>query len=541
VKSLNSYLLIGATFLLSGVAAFGVAALVSMNSATEKARMIGVEAQHIALVGRMQNETYQLLLIEHEHLLDPQPHLRERSASLLADLRRELAGYIAYEEAAEYPESEEEVRLLRELDALIQGDAVFIAGTGGSLSDAVAPAILAERLLQHEEQIARLLDGINQLHFEIIARKIGKTEEHLNSLFHLFLALSALGLVVVGLGFILHSRYVVRPMMALARVAGVLAQGDLSVRAETRSRTEIGVLYHAFNDMAETIQRHEQDLSSLTQELEQRVVDRTHRLEQAYASLQRTQRDLVRMERLATLGEIATTVNHEIKTPLNALYLNLQLLQRRARDLAPLQGDAHTEIAELGTVIDREILRISSYLDEFVGYARFPSARPERSDANRIVREVLDMFSQKAEQSGVRIHTELEPRLPPLMLDERKIVQALINLFANAFDAMPRGGTLFVATREDQDCGLIEVSDTGTGIDPEDAARIFTPFFTRKETGLGFGLPIVQRIAEDHGGSISCTSQPGHGSTFKLRLPISGPTRGATGEPALPELACSSP
>jgi signal transduction histidine kinase len=540
VKSLNSYLLIASMTLLSGVVAFGAAALMNVNSVSEKARMIGVEARHVALVGRLQNQTYQLLLLKHQHLLDPQDHLLERATSLLVNLRHELADYIAYEEAAQYPESAEEARLLRDLDSLIQDAVSMAAGAGGSLPGESAPHVHAEWLLQQQEQIAALLQEINTLHFEIIARKIGLTEGHFSALFNLFLALSSLGLMIVWLGFTLHSRYVVRPVRKLADLAGLLAQGDLSVRADTRSRTEIGVLYRAFNNMAETIQRHEEDLSNLTHELERRVADRTRSLEQAYDSLQRTQADLVRMERLATLGEIATTVNHEIKTPLNALYINLQLLKRRARESLSVNTDTQAEILELVTVIDREVHRISSYLDEFVRFARFPPSRPRHSDANRIVREVMDMFSQKAEQAGVRMQAELDPRLPPLLLDERKIAQALINLIANAIDAMPQGGTLLLATREDGDCGLIEVSDTGRGIGASDRTRIFTPFFTRKETGLGFGLPIVQRIAEDHGGSISCISQPGHGSTFTLRLPISGSVSTMGVEPASSDLACST-
>lgn len=246
------------------------------------------------------------------------------------------------------------------------------------------------------------------------------------------------------------------------------------------------------------------------------------------------------MERLATLGQIATTVNHEIKTPLNALYINLQLLKRRAREYMHADPSVHSEITELMSVIDREVMRISSYLDEFVSYARFPVPRLRRADANRIVREVMDMFSQKAEEAGVRINVKLDSRLPPLFLDERKVAQALINLCANAFDAMPRGGTLTVATRAEDGFGLIEVSDTGTGISPEDLERIFAPFFTRKETGLGFGLAIVQRVAEDHGGSVSCVSQPGEGSTFTLRVPISGPATIKDPARSPSELECTS-
>ena len=536
VKSLNSYLLAASAILFSGVLAFGAASVMSVYAVSEKARMIETEARNIAFIGRLQEQAHQLLLATHHHLMNPGAPSRELVASIQTALEADISAYIAYEEAADYPESIEEVRLLRELHAVIRSVSQVSSSIGNGVTEPLPTQVLADQLWQQGAQITNLLSEINTLHFDIITRKIGKAERRFSLLFNLFLALSILGLFIVWLGYLLHSRYVVRPVKTLAHTAHLLAAGDLSARADTHSRTEIGVLYRSFNDMADTIQRHERDLSQLTQELERRVEDRTRSLEQAYSSLQRTQQDLVRVERLATLGQIATTVNHEIKTPLNALYINLQLLKRRVRTSIPSESAGHTEIAHLIAVIDREVLRISSYLDEFVKYARFPASHPRRADANRIVDEVMDMFTQKAEEAGVRIKASLDNRLPPLLLDERKIVQALVNLCANALDAMPAGGTLSLETREEDDCGIIEVSDTGSGIHPEDQERIFTPFFTRKETGLGFGLAIVQRIAEDHGGSVSCISQPGQGSTFTLRLPIAGSFSRPADEPELAQL-----
>jgi len=542
VKSLNSYLLFASAILFLGVVTFGAVAVMSVHAVSEKARMIEREARNIAFIGRLQDQAHQLLLVKHHYLLDPQDNAfaRDRAAAILSKLQTNVSTYLAYEEAADYPESLEEVRLLRELDTVIRSLAPVTSPVENPLTEALPPLVLAQQLLQQGEQITHLLSEINALHFEIITRKISMADTRFSFLFQIFLGLSLLGLSLVWLGYVLHSRYVVGPVKSLARTARLLTAGDLSARAATHSRTEIGVLYQSFNEMAETIQRHERDLSELTHELERRVEDRTRSLEQAYASLQHTQADLVRMERMATLGQIATTVNHEIKTPLNALYINLQLLKRRARATMPADSAAHSEIADLVSVIDREVLRISSYLDEFVNYARFPPSHPRRADANRIVHEIMDMFSQKAEEAGVRVKARLDTRLPPLLLDERKVAQALINLCANAFDAMPQGGTLTLATREEDECGLIEVSDTGNGISPEDLEHIFTPFFTRKETGLGFGLAIVQRIAEDHGGSVSCISQSGHGSRFTLRLPISGHVTTAAPEPALVELEYST-
>jgi signal transduction histidine kinase len=540
VKSLNSYLLAAAAFLFSGVVTFGVIAVISVHNVGEKARMIEIEARNIGFIGELQDQIFRLLLVTQQYSAEPQGDLRAQATAILDSIRRDISEHFLQEEAVGYPETNQELRLLSELDAVLLKLFQTNYEADRALPAAVPLAGPSHDLLHHEEQITRLLREINGLHFAVINRKIGAAGTHFSLLFFLFLALSILGLLIVWLGYTLHSRYVVSPVKALAQTARLLAAGDLSVRADTHSRTEIGVLYRSFNDMAATIQRHESDLSELTHELERRVQDRTRSLEQAYSSLQRTQQDLVRMERLATLGQIATTVNHEIKTPLNALYINLQLLKRRAREYMPAAPDVHSEITDLISVIDREVLRISSYLDEFVSYARFPASRPRRADANRIVREVMDMFSQKAEEAGVRLKANLDSRLPSLLLDERKVAQALINLCANAFDAMPQGGTLSVATREEDECGLIEVSDTGTGIPTEDLERIFTPFFTRKETGLGFGLAIVQRIAEDHGGSVSCMSQPGQGSTFTLRLPISGPVTSKDSARSPSELECST-
>jgi two-component system, NtrC family, sensor kinase len=540
VKSLNSYLLAASAVLFSGVVVFGAIAVISVHSVGEKARMIEAEARNIGFIGELQDQIFRLLLVTQQYSADPQQDLRDQATPILASIRRDISAHSLEVEAVGYPETSQELRLLSDLDAVLLKVFQTSFDAERTLPAAVPPAGPARDLFHHDEQITRLLREINGLHFAVINRKIGAAETHFNFLSFLFITLSIIGLFIVWLGYTLHSRYVVSPVKALTRTARLLAAGDLSARAATQSKTEIGILYRSFNDMAETIQRHEHDLSELTHELERRVENRTRSLEQAYASLQRTQQDLVRMERLATLGQIATTVNHEVKTPLNALYINLQLLKRKAREYMPADPDVHSEIGDLISVIDREVLRISSYLDEFVHYARFPASRPRSADANRIVREVIDMFSQKAEEADVRLRVKLNVHLPPLLLDERKVAQALINLYANAFDAMPQGGTLSVATREEDQCGLIEVSDTGTGISSADQERIFTPFFTRKENGLGFGLAIVQRIAEDHGGSVSCVSQPGQGSTFTLRLPISGPVASKDAAPNPSALECSA-
>jgi signal transduction histidine kinase len=120
----------------------------------------------------------------------------------------------------------------------------------------------------------------------------------------------------------------------------------------------------------------------------------------------------------------------------------------------------------------------------------------------------------------VSLSLSLAEQLPTVLADENKLVQALVNLCINAIHAMPDGGTLMLSTKDVGDKVEISVADTGVGIADEDIDKIFLPFFTKKEAGLGFGLSIVQRIIEDHGGQITCRSRIGQGTVFDLRLPI---------------------
>ena len=242
MKSLNSYLLIASAILFLGVVTFGAIAVMSVHAVSEKARMIETEARNIAFIGRLQDQAHQLLLVKHHYLLDPQRHAfaQDRAVSILADLQADLSGYIAYEEAADYPESLEEVRLLRELDAVVRSLAPVTSPGEDALAEILPPHVLAQQLLQQGEQISHLLSEINALHFDIIARKIGMADARFSLLFQIFLALSILGLSLVWLGYVLHSRYIVAPVKSLARTARRLAAGDLSARADTHSRTEIG-------------------------------------------------------------------------------------------------------------------------------------------------------------------------------------------------------------------------------------------------------------------------------------------------------------
>jgi len=205
------------------------------------------------------------------------------------------------------------------------------------------------------------------------------------------------------------------------------------------------------------------------------------------------------------------------------LSLNLQLLKREKSKLRAEcpAGQGPDPMDELISLLSGEINRISEILDDFVNYARFAKPKLESKKINQVVAGVVELLGQRAEKSDIRITSDLAPELPPIMLDENKLIQALINLGMNAFAATPAGGELKFSTFRQGHEIILAVSDTGSGIAPADLSRIFEPFFSRKPLGMGFGLAIVQKIAEDHGGRISCRSKEQEGTIFEISLPIS--------------------
>jgi signal transduction histidine kinase len=268
--------------------------------------------------------------------------------------------------------------------------------------------------------------------------------------------------------------------------------------------------------MVATLQSHEQKLLEFNNSLEQKVEDRTRELEAVQAKL-------LRLEKLAMLGQIATSVNHEIRTPLNALYLNLQMIGKSLGEPECEAEKKRDEIRGRLALIDREVSRISDILEEFVQFARIAPPQFGMCDLNGIVTRVAELLEPRTLQTGIHLRIDLAKTAPRLYADENKLVQAIVNLGVNAIHAMPEGGILTLTTVDRGEGVEITISDTGMGIAETDMANIFLPFFSRKESGLGFGLAIVQRIVEDHGGRIECQSQAGKGATFAMRLPKSHP------------------
>lgn len=526
-KSLDNIVFIAFILVFAGVLAIGGASLFMVYQMMDKTHAIEEESRNVDFINLLHNKTYSLLLAFHHSVVRSDDKYSQLATQIANEINGDINSYLEHEEKSPYPEGKEETRLLirlREKLQVLLSSAVEMKKMHDAGQDAPESLThLDEMLDRHAYDIQLLVREINRLHFDIIDRKVEKNRHFKSVILTLYLLFSVIGLSLVYLGYRLNSRHIVEPLKKLADATGRIKRGDLSIRVSTQSHTEIGVLYNTFNNMMDRLQSHEEFLVGFNRHLEEKVQARTVELEQTHLSLQSAQAELLRIEKMAMLGQIATSVNHEIRTPLNALYMNLQMLEKSFEKCYGFCSHAQEDVITRIALINHEVLRITDILDEFVRYARFAPPQLLDIDLNKVVRYVAEMLDERSVQSGVTLKLSLTEPLPVIPADENKLVQALLNLCINAIHAMPEGGTLSLSTMQRDNNVEISVSDTGTGIAEDDLDKIFLPFFTKKESGLGFGLAIVQRIVEDHGGKITCQSRVSEGTSFVIQLPVPQP------------------
>ena len=254
------------------------------------------------------------------------------------------------------------------------------------------------------------------------------------------------------------------------------------------------------HDLSERVAAEEK-LRQLAAELEQRVEERTHELKAA-------NEELVRKERLATLGQLAGGVAHEIRNPLGVIRNATYFL----RQVTPAEDD---DTRESFDEIERALSSSNHIVSELLDYARDPQPARVAFTAADVVHRALASLSIANE---INVETVCPPEIS-LTGDLDQIQRILVNLISNAIHAMPDGGRLRIVCEQDDATVSLEVSDTGVGIPTEHADRIFDPLFSNKAKGIGLGLAISKRYAELNNGEIDVQSQPGYGATFRLTLP----------------------
>ncbi len=234
------------------------------------------------------------------------------------------------------------------------------------------------------------------------------------------------------------------------------------------------------------------------------------------------ERQIKRSERLAYVGQLAAGVAHEIRNPLNSMSINLQLLKR---SLKRFSSDIPINTQKTFNVMGTEISRLDNIVNEFVYFAKPKQVKLEKKNINDIVEETTNLIRKQASLSSIRLKKELGDDLPLIPIDEDKIKQVFLNVSINSMQAMARkGGEITYKTRFSSDNGhygrvLVSISDCGPGINSSQRQKIFEPFYSTKDEGIGLGLSIAHRIIEEHKGQISVESQEGEGTTFIISLP----------------------
>jgi len=233
--------------------------------------------------------------------------------------------------------------------------------------------------------------------------------------------------------------------------------------------------------------------------IEARAVERRHLEEKLHEA-----------ERLASLGKMVAAVSHEIKNPLGIVRSTAEILGKRITRVAP--GNEH-----LANIIIDETSRLDNIVREFLDFARPRDLKVEMASLNSLVERASRFMQPEFESKKVIPVLELDSQLPRIPLDPEQIYQVLLNIFINAIQAMPDGGTLTVRTRSILKGDVeLDIADNGIGMSPEKVEQIFSPFFTDKNRGSGLGLAIAKNIVDKHNGHITVVSTEGEGSSFTL-------------------------
>jgi len=261
-------------------------------------------------------------------------------------------------------------------------------------------------------------------------------------------------------------------------------KGDMKARMAVSGSDELAEMATAFNRMTDIIQRNQEMEASLAQQ-----------------------------GKMASLGVLSSGVAHEINNPLGVILGYAGYLEGKLSEDDPNYKYIHE--------IKRESKRCKKIVQDLLSYARTPRPTLVLTNLNELLTEIVEFSANHTDMRGVTIRTSFDRNLPPVLLDGDQLRQVAINLILNAGGAMPDGGELLVATTPGPDDTVrVIFRDTGSGIPQESLEKIFEPFYTTKARGTGLGLAITRQIIEMHHGSITIESEPGHGTTVTVTLPL---------------------
>lgn len=316
-----------------------------------------------------------------------------------------------------------------------------------------------------------------------VGARLSSFEKLVRTFYHQEAQIALVCIVLAGVVSVPIARVITRPIAELVEANRNLAQGDMSVRVQVYGKGELAVLGRSFNNMVET--------------------------------LARTQQELMHKEKLASMGQLAAGVAHEINNPLGTILLFADVMYNESPEDDPRREDLK--------MIINEATRCKNIVADLLNFARQQEILAEETDVHQLLRHVIKGVHLQPFFEKVEILQRFDPELPSIQADPAQLQQVFVNLLNNAAEAMAGGGTILIETRPiDEQWVEIKITDFGCGIPEENLGRLFTPFFTTKANGrgTGLGLSIVYGIIKMHRGQIAVKSELEKGTTFTITLPV---------------------
>ena len=302
-------------------------------------------------------------------------------------------------------------------------------------------------------------------------------------------AVVSMGFIAVVL-YIFNNLFIYRRIHKFDRMVEKIRQGDLEVSDTFRIKDELGTLGDSFNAMVKSLKMTKKEVEEQHQKL------------------------LAQSEKLASIGQLASGIAHEIQNPLAGISGALKVIHSEMKE-----GESNKEILKM---ILEQVNRLSKTAGDLLSFARPSVPKKVTSNLNEIIEQTVFFVQQQAEVQGIEIKKDLNKNQLKASVDPELMKQVFLNIMLNGIQAMKKGGTLFISSKIRNSDSMIEINftDTGMGIKEEDKRKIFNPFFTTKHKGTGLGLYIVKNIVESHNGELRVNSEPGKGTTFTILLPV---------------------
>ena len=306
---------------------------------------------------------------------------------------------------------------------------------------------------------------------------------------------------------------ITQPVQALREAAIKIAEGNFDFEPDLIvPNDEIGELAHAFMEMSESLKLKTSEILSAKEQLEKLNKTLENRVDARTRELKSAQEELIKKERLAAMGQMASVVSHEIRNPLAVMNNSIYFIKVK------LGNQVDPKIAKHISIIESEIRQANGIIDEILSFARTRELRPKLTELNSYLDDLISTYPIP---EHIKLVKQFYSSKINVNIDQDEMNQVIRNLIKNAIEVMPEKGSIHIRTDVTaENMARIDVEDTGPGIPKEVLDKLFTPFFTTKARGTGLGLAVTKKVIERHKGKVEIISEVGRGTCFRLYIPL---------------------